>query len=423
MASPAKIASAIRNAQKSTGPKTSEGKRASRMNAIKHGMTAKTVLLPEENPAEFKQLMVGWFDSMKPQDQSEASLVERAVYTLWQIDRVNRAQSARLWLRADGHADDEETRVEQEVAELVGLLFRAPYGRPAALPCAEGTGADPAGNSTRVGTIATEDHPAKVISRMASTALGCRWLLELWSELRTSLDQAGWKTAERFRAFRLLGIHPSDTYMNAELASIIQACQVLDPDAVSLVGEVWNEFVPKDALPALEAQYQCEVAHVPALDREGARQFVMSRIEQETTLIEEKLKRHEERAEAGQALSFHQLAFDDSREGRLLQRYEQSSKQFFLRCLDELRDHREEREKRAKQGIGGRYYRPRAEWFEAGPSTKAQDLNPKPQILNPKGGEEVGGAVGNGGEISSATGLEQAAEQRECRSEGGEQRA
>ena len=445
MTSPAKIAAAIRNAQKSTGPKTQEGKRKSRVNAIKHGLTAKIVLLPEENAAEFKQLMVGWFDAKKPQDQSEASLVERAAYTLWQIDRVNRAQSARLWLRADGHADDEATRAEQEVAELACRLFRAPYGRPAALPCAQGTGTDPDGDSTRVGmidreegrraedggrriegksafagTIDSDDHPAKVISRMASTAFGCRWLLELWSELQTSLDRAGWRTAERFRAFRLMGIHPSNTYMNRELASIIQACQAIDPDAGSLVGEVWNELVPKDLLPALEAQYQREVAHLPALDQDGARKCLLTRIEQETTLIEEKLKRHEERAEAQQELSFHQLAFDDSREGRLLQRYEHSCKQFFLRCLDELRDHREESAARAKQGLGGWYIRPREEWFETGPSTKAQGVNPKSQNPNSKGGEELGAVAGNGAEISSAIDVEQVADLHACRSESGE---
>ena len=58
--------------------------------------------------------------------------------------------------------------------------------------------------------------------------------------------------------------------MNTELASIIQACQTIDPDAGSLAGEVWNELVPKDALPALEAQYQREVAHLPELDQDGA---------------------------------------------------------------------------------------------------------------------------------------------------------
>jgi hypothetical protein len=437
MTSPAKVAAAIQNGQKSTGPKSEEGKRRSRMNSLKHGMTAKTVLLPEENPAEFKELMVGWFDSMKPQDQSEASLVERAAYTLWQVDRVNRAQSARLWLRADSHADDEANRVEQEVSGLVNLLFRAPHGRPAALPCALTLTDQPAGEDTRAGTIDIEELPAKLISRMMATDLGCRWLLELWSELRISLEKAGWKTPERFRAFRLMGIHPSNTYMNQELASIIQACQAIDPDAGSLAGEVWNEFVPKDALPELEAQYQREVAHLPALDQDAGRKYLLTWIEQETTFIAEKLARHEERAAAQQELSGHQLAFDDSREGRLLQRYEQSCKNFFFRCLDELRDHREERAKWAKQGLGGRYFRPTAGWFEEirgieeprdGATSEVERVllaqwekcrlqAEARERENPKGGEEVDAATRNGAEIDSRNDVEHAAARLECRSE------
>ena len=94
------------------------------MNALKHGMTAKTVLLPEEDPAEFQQKMVGWFHSIKPQDQCEASLVENAVYSLWQLERANRSAAARLWSKADSFAEDEENRVDQEVAALVRRLLR-----------------------------------------------------------------------------------------------------------------------------------------------------------------------------------------------------------------------------------------------------------------------------------------------------------
>ena len=62
-------------------------------------------------------------------------------------------------------------------------------------------------------------------------------------------------------------------------------------------------------------------------------------------------------------LTPHKMAFDDSREGRLMRRYEQGCKQFFLRCLDEVRTHREERAKRAKQGLGGGRYQPAWTWF------------------------------------------------------------
>jgi hypothetical protein len=42
-----------RNSQKSTGPKTDEGKAKSRFNALKHGMTAQSILLPGDDGQAF----------------------------------------------------------------------------------------------------------------------------------------------------------------------------------------------------------------------------------------------------------------------------------------------------------------------------------------------------------------------------------
>src|SRR5687768_14952071 len=44
------------NAQKSTGPRTKEGKSRSRMNALKHGMCSSSPLLPNECPATFETI-------------------------------------------------------------------------------------------------------------------------------------------------------------------------------------------------------------------------------------------------------------------------------------------------------------------------------------------------------------------------------
>ena len=122
-----------------------------------------------------------------------------------------------------------------------------------------------------------------MIMQLMRTGLGCWWLLELWSELRASFENHGWRAPERFRAFRLLAIHPSDAYMTIELGSILQACQALDPEAGSLVGEVWNELVPASALPALEAMYQREIANKPTPGPDEARQYLLEIIKRETS--------------------------------------------------------------------------------------------------------------------------------------------
>jgi hypothetical protein len=55
MTTEAQVRRNIQNAKHSIGPRTEEGKRKSRMNAIKHGLAAQVVLLPEEKPVEFNK--------------------------------------------------------------------------------------------------------------------------------------------------------------------------------------------------------------------------------------------------------------------------------------------------------------------------------------------------------------------------------
>jgi len=57
MSSLTKSESARINGAKSHGPKTEAGRKRSSQNALKHGLTAQTLVLPTEDPAEFHQLL------------------------------------------------------------------------------------------------------------------------------------------------------------------------------------------------------------------------------------------------------------------------------------------------------------------------------------------------------------------------------
>ena len=68
MATAALIAANRRNAQRSTGPKTDEGKARVRRNAFKHGMTALTIMpvLPQEDPKDLEDRTQQAITAMKP---------------------------------------------------------------------------------------------------------------------------------------------------------------------------------------------------------------------------------------------------------------------------------------------------------------------------------------------------------------------
>ncbi len=61
------------NAQKSTGPKTEEGKAKSSQNRFKHGVYSKQVVAPGEDPAELDELRGKLRDEHQPANTTEAS--------------------------------------------------------------------------------------------------------------------------------------------------------------------------------------------------------------------------------------------------------------------------------------------------------------------------------------------------------------
>src|ERR1700680_4450017 len=77
-----------RNAQKSTGPKTPEGKSAVSMNALRHGLRARTVVLPGEDPTEFHQLCDDLQAEWNPQSRTEQFYVEQMAVSQWKLTRM-----------------------------------------------------------------------------------------------------------------------------------------------------------------------------------------------------------------------------------------------------------------------------------------------------------------------------------------------
>ena len=99
MASQAQINANRRNAQKSTGPKTEEGKAQSRRNGLQHGLTAKTCMLTGEDPDGLLDLLEELREKFNPQDTDEDFLVERMAKARFKYNRVMPMEAAILNLR------------------------------------------------------------------------------------------------------------------------------------------------------------------------------------------------------------------------------------------------------------------------------------------------------------------------------------
>ena len=76
------------NGQKSTGPKTAEGKDASSRNGLTHGLCADKHILPGEDPEDFLFRLQDLLDRFRPVGSGEEALVLRIAAGQWRLDRA-----------------------------------------------------------------------------------------------------------------------------------------------------------------------------------------------------------------------------------------------------------------------------------------------------------------------------------------------
>ena len=346
MGTPAQDSANAKNAKKSTGPRTLIGLNRTRLNNLKHGMRAAIALLPDEDATKFKQRIIDWVAVMKPRNRLELYLAERAVYLSWQLDRASRAQSANLCMKAFSAAKEREDRVKQEVADLTRRLFRISSGRTNAVAnvgSVRGLARDP-----WPGAFDDAEHPALLVGQLESTRAGCRWLRERWNELGTILEEGRtWLGSDRFKAIRLLRIHPIDILDAPELTALLQACQVLDPRAGDLVDGMLEGLVPADSARSFERLFEGRTDRPAPPDQAAARQQLLEVVRREIAKLEARIERHQKQDEVEASLLQDRLAFDGSPDGEMLRRYEITCSELLFRILDDLSKGRVEKRSRS----------------------------------------------------------------------------
>ena len=113
MATEKQIAANRRNAQKSTGPKTEEGRRVTRLNAYKHGLTGQLLVMTDEQAEVRENFLDSVVDDLKPVGVMERLLAQSIAEAYWRMNRAaameNNIFAHEAWI--------EETRVTQNSPE------------------------------------------------------------------------------------------------------------------------------------------------------------------------------------------------------------------------------------------------------------------------------------------------------------------
>ena len=112
MTSQKQIIANRKNARKSTGPVTVQGKEIIAHNAIKHGLLSNHLLLPDESEIQLEQLRNSIFSSLAPRGELEFFLAERVLAAAWRLQRLIRIETEMM-------ADDLQRKTTPSAFDLV----------------------------------------------------------------------------------------------------------------------------------------------------------------------------------------------------------------------------------------------------------------------------------------------------------------
>ena len=154
MATEKQIAANRRNATRSTGPTSPQGKSVCRLNSTTHGMTAKTAVLPGEDQGAFDAKVDAWIEAFEPSDDVEKSLIAAAAKAFWRHERVQRIHAKKLASRIRNYPEEYAHKLEGDANALGKRLMEA---------------------SVRGGDA---NDPRDLVHKLEGTLHGCQWLLD-----------------------------------------------------------------------------------------------------------------------------------------------------------------------------------------------------------------------------------------------------
>jgi hypothetical protein len=223
------------NGAKSQGPKSPETKAISSKNALKHGMTARKHSLPDEDPVERQQRATQIAQELNPQSELQNHLVGCINSAIDLQLRCQRALHGKLASQFRAARDPQPPKLRR-LLEKAQELFRS--GRP-----------------------------LQAVLLLRRSATGCRWLRQLWIDVRNRLKRYGVMSEADLEALlRLMG----ETLGRRSTTPVIN-------DLVYLAGKTWTtqpplsmqayERGPAELLQKYRSQWPTPQAHAEELLR------------------------------------------------------------------------------------------------------------------------------------------------------------
>jgi hypothetical protein len=109
---------------KSTGPKTPEGKRKSSLNALRHGLTGRVVVLPSEDMNAYHAFCAELMQDLRPEGAIEKQYAQTFCDTQWRLNRIRSVEDSMLALGPVSEAEVDPGHPEIRAALTNAQVFR-----------------------------------------------------------------------------------------------------------------------------------------------------------------------------------------------------------------------------------------------------------------------------------------------------------
>ena len=190
-----------RNALRSTGPKTDDGKQHASRNAVRHGLTAETVITPLEDPEDYKAFEQAVTADYEAETAVERELVLRLASLLWRLRRATSIETGLLQIQEELPEPSRAAQTQPFQDRGVTTLFRP--GQPTSGQSDEGANQDR--DAPAISDIGLD--VARRFLRLADLDNGVferlgRYEAALWRQVRQTLftlEALRWRTSNTRR--------------------------------------------------------------------------------------------------------------------------------------------------------------------------------------------------------------------------------
>lgn len=231
---------------KATGPRTKQGKARASLNAVRHGLAGRHILLPGEDGHEYGERLEQIFVALAPESELEAEVVVLVADDLWKLARLERMEKAALLGRIEellsqtGSAESAKalTNSMQALADAITAWEMAPVPKDPTLEF-----------SRRLGLI------GRAVDLVSETA----------SEIPRELIEACTDPLDRLRGLRGDRVVPMDAHAKlSQAARVLMARLLEEGDKVEAAQERLRAYIASLALPDREdlnklAKYQATI--------------------------------------------------------------------------------------------------------------------------------------------------------------------